>query len=308
MSAAARKKLSCVLITPARNEEEHIEKTLTSVIGQTRRPARWVIVSDGSTDTTDAIAARYAAVHDWIEFIRMPERRDRQFAAKVQCFKAGYARVAARSFDVIGNLDADISFDADYLGFLMDKFSSMPGLGVAGTPFIEEGYSSSTDSYEGERHVAGGCQLFRRACFEQIGGYVPNPAGGIDWIAVTTARMLGWQTRSFPEKHFYHHRGLGTAESSSLASAFNYGRKDYYLGNHPVWEAFRVAYRMTRRPYLLNGGALLAGYLWAAVSGMERAVTRELMAFHRQEEMEKLRAILAGMLRQRAAALRSLLG
>ena len=196
--------LSYVLITPARNEEAHIEKTIQSVISQTVLPKKWVIVSDGSTDRTDEIVNQYVTEHNWIELIRMPERRDRSFAAKVNCFNAGYQKVRNISYDVIGCLDGDVSFEKDYLDFLLNKFALMPELGVAGTPFLEDGYSSVADSFEGGKHVAGGCQLFRKKCFEEIGGYIPNKAGGIDWIAVTSARMKGWRTQSFPENFFYN--------------------------------------------------------------------------------------------------------
>ena len=139
-------------------------------------------------------------------------------------------------------------------------------LGVAGTVFKEEsGYNSATDSSEGQLHVSGQCQLFRRQCFEEIGGYFANKAGGIDWIAVTTARMKGWKTRSFREKSFFHHRHLGTAERSVFAAAFSYGEKDYYLGGHPIWELFRVGFRMLKRPYFIEGFALGLGYGWAAL-------------------------------------------
>src|SRR5262249_152169 len=123
-----------------------------------------------------------------------------------------------------------------------------------------------------------------------------NKAGGIDWIAVTTARMMGWTTKSFREKYFFHYRSLGTAERSLLASAFSYGEKDYYLGGHPVWEAFRVAYRATHKPYLLRGIGLFSGYLSAFVRRMNRPVSDELMRFHRQEQMRKLRTILKSVL------------
>ena len=109
-------------------------------------------------------------------------------------------RVKDLEYEVIGNLDSDISFDADHFEFLLRKFAEDPKLGVAGTVFREEGYSSETDSFEGQNHVSGQCQLFRSRCFEEIGGYIPNQAGGIDWMAVTTARMMGWKTRSFREK------------------------------------------------------------------------------------------------------------
>jgi len=287
--------LPYVLITPARNEEKHIEQLIQSMIAQTSLPTKWVIVNDGSTDATASLVGPYLEKHPWIELVNLPAHRDRTFAAKVYAFNAGFERVQNFEYEVIGNLDSDVSFDPDYCEFLLNKFEEDPRLGVAGTIFREDGYSSATDSFEGQNHVAGGCQLFRRQCFEEIGGYVPNKAGGIDWIAVTTARMKGWTTRSFREKFFFHYRSLGTAERSLLASTFSYGEKDYYLGGHPVWEAFRVAYRATKKPYLVGGIALYFGYLSAFVRRMKRPVSDELMRFHRKEQMSKLRVIFRSL-------------
>jgi glycosyltransferase involved in cell wall biosynthesis len=289
--------LPYVLITPARNEEKHIEQLIQSMIAQTALPTKWVIVNDGSTDATASLVGTYLEKHPWIELVNLPAHRDRTFAAKVYAFNAGFGKVKSLEYEVIGNLDSDVSFDADYCEFLLNKFEEDPRLGVAGTIFREDGYSSATDSFEGQNHVAGGCQLFRRQCFKEIGGYVPNKAGGIDWIAVTTARMKGWTTRSFREKSFFHYRSLGTAERSLLASTFSYGEKDYYLGGHPVWEFFRVAYRATRKPYLIGGIALYSGYLSAFVRRMNRAVSDELMRFHRKEQMSKLKIIFRSMFR-----------
>ncbi len=289
--------MNYVLITPAHNEEAFIAKTLDSMIAQTVLPERWVIVDDGSTDETGEIVERYASRYPWIELVRLPQHRDRSFAGKVHAFNAGLERLQSLQLDVIGNLDADLSFEPDYLEFLMRKFSEDPKLGVAGTPFIEDGYDSTRDSFEGENHVAGGCQLFTRQCFQEVGGYIPNRAGGIDWIAVTTARMKGWKTRSFAEKRFHHYRTLGTAGRSNAAASFSYGEKDYYLGGSPIWELFRVAYRMTKQPVLIDGLALLSGYCWAALRRMKRPITPELMGFHRREQMKKLRAIFRALLR-----------
>jgi poly-beta-1,6-N-acetyl-D-glucosamine synthase len=286
-----------VLITPARNEEAYIEKTLRSVVSQTVKPEQWVIVDDASTDSTAQLVENYVRDYPWIELVRRTQRAARSFSRKVDAFNAGLQRLGSREFNVIGNLDADLSFDPEYLEFLMNKFAEDPKLGVAGTPFVENGYDSARDSFEGENHVAGGCQLFRRQCFEEIGGYIGNPAGGIDWIAVTTARMKGWKTCSFPEKRFHHYRSLGTAERSVVASLFSYGEKDYYLGGSPVWQLFRVCYRSAKRPFLIGGLALLGGYCWAALRRTKRPISPELMRFHRREQMNKLRAIFGSLLR-----------
>ena len=285
-----------VLITPARNEEALIERTLESVTQQTVLPLKWVVVDDGSTDRTADIVSHAASKYPWIEVVRRPQQQQRTFAAKVHAFNSGYDRIKGIDYQIIGNLDADVSFDPEYMEFLLKNFSLDAGLGVAGTVFEEDGYSSERHSFEGRTHVAGGCQLFRKQCFEEIKGFVPNRAGGVDWIAVTTARMMGWKTRSFREKSFFHHRHLGTAERSILSSLFSYGEKDYYLGGHPLWEFFRVGYRLTQRPYIFGGLALGSGYCWGLLRQIPRPVSRELMAFHRREQLAKLRAILKSFL------------
>ena len=286
-----------VLISPARNEAAFIEKTIESVIHQTVLPVKWVIVDDASTDETPEIVSRYLAQNPWIELVRRPQRLDRSFAGKAHAFNAGFEKVKNLDFEVVGNLDADISFETDHFEFLLKKFAEEPTLGVAGTIFTEDGYNSATDSFEGRKHVAGQCQLFRRRCWEEIGGYVPHRAGGIDWMAVTTARMMGWRTESFRERSYRHYRPMGTAERGILASAFSYGEKDYYLGGSPVWQLFRVAYRTTKKPYLTSGLALGLGYFWAFLRRTPRPVSPQLMAFHRKEQMAKLKVILKSMLR-----------
>src|SRR6266436_7360745 len=179
--------LNYVLITPARNEAAFIEQTIESVVAQMARPAKWVIVSDGSTDGTDEIVKRYAS-HEWIELVRMPERRERHFAGKVHAFNAGYARVRDLQCEMVGSLDGDISFDEDYFSFLLQMLAEDRELGLVGTPF--KGSSSPTYDYRfvSIEHVSGACQLFRRECFEEIGGYVPVKGGGVDHIAVIAAR------------------------------------------------------------------------------------------------------------------------
>jgi glycosyltransferase involved in cell wall biosynthesis len=288
--------LKYVLVTPARNEEAFIEGTINSVTAQRTPPLRWVIVSDGSTDRTDEIVRVYASRHAWIELVRMPERRDRHFAAKAKCLNAGYERLKHVEFDLIGNLDADITFEPEYFEFLIGKFVEMPDLGVAGTPFIEDASSPGrhryAHSFANLDHVSGACQVFRRECYEMVGGYVPVKGGAIDWIAVTTARMKGWKTRTFLEKTCWHHRTMGMENGGPLISRFRHGIKDYYVGGHPLWELFRGVFQMREKPYLLCGLFLIAGYCWAGVRRMNISVPAELRTFHRREQMARLRGYL----------------
>lgn len=282
--------LRYVLITPARNEGENIGRTLESVIAQTHRPLAWVIVSDGSTDRTEDIVSAYLQEHDWIRLIRRPERRERSFAAKVECFNEGFQVVRNLPYDVIGNLDADLSFEPDYFAFLMARFAEDARLGVAGTPFVDQG-TQYDYRFTNIEHVSGACQLFRRECFADIGGYMPIKGGGIDWVAVTTARMKGWQTRTFTEKTCLHHRPIGTGSTGPVRAAFRQGRKDYYLGGHPMWQIFRGLYQLSRPPFIVGGASVMAGYFWAWMRRQDRPVSPDLFRFHRQEQMTRLRRL-----------------
>lgn len=280
--------MTYVLITPARNEAAFIEMTIQSMIVQTCLPSKWIIVSDGSTDGTDDIVKKYLPAHPWMELVRTPERKERHFAGKVMAFNTGYKRIKNIQYDIIGNLDADLSFEKDYFEFILSKFAENSRLGVAGTPFVENGKYYDY-RYTNIEHVSGACQLFRRECFDDIGGYIPVKGGGIDWIAVTTARMKGWETRTFTEKTCNHHRKMGTGNSSTLMTSFRQGKKDYFLGNHPMWELFRVFYQMTRKPFIVGGILIIVGYLWSFLTCSKRPIPTDLKNFIRKEQMKRLK-------------------
>ncbi len=194
----------------------------------------------------------------------------------------------------LANLDADISFKRDYFAFLLEKLVDDPLLGVVGTPYVEKTGERFDYNFTSLDHVSGACQVFRRECYEGIGGYIPVKVGTIDCIAVMTARMKGWKTRTFTGKLCQHHRKVGTAERGPMKASFYTGVMDYAMGNHPLWQLFRVAYQMSRQPIVIRGLALGAGYIWALLRHAERPVSRDLMAFHRREQMERLKNKVTG--------------
>lgn len=278
-----------IIITPARNEAEFIEQTLKSVVAQTVKPLKWVIVSDGSTDGTDEIASRYAAEYPWIELVRMPEHRERNFAGKVYAFNAGYSRVKDLDYAVIVSMDADISFEEDYFTFLLSKLAGDPELGLVGTRFWE-GSSTYDFRFSSADHVSGACQMFRRECFEAIGGYRPLKSGGIDVTAVLSARAKGWRTRTFTEKSYAHHRKMGTAQYAGYRARLNVGHKDYLLGSHPVWEVFRCIYQMRRKPVFLGGALIAAAYFWDLMRGVKRSMPEDLIQLRQRDQMVRLKS------------------
>ena len=160
-----------VIITPARNEVAFMEQTILSMAAQAIRPVKWAIVSDGSTDGTDEVVEKYASIHPWIELVRMPKREERSFAGKIHAFNAGYARMKHVDYDAIGCVDADVSFEHDHFSFLLQKLQEDSRLGLVGTPYRDPFNPMYNYEYVSIEHVTGPCQLFRKECFEQIGGY-----------------------------------------------------------------------------------------------------------------------------------------
>ena len=281
-----------VLITPARNEEAFLEETIRSVTRQTLLPEKWAIVSDGSTDRTDEIIQDYAKRLSWILYLRRPPHAERHFAAKAQAFSAGYAAIQTIPHAIVGNLDADLSFGVDTMEYLIGRFAQDPRLGVAGVPFVERSGESYDYRFTNIEHVSGACQLFRRECFEAIGGYRPIEGGGIDWLAVTSARMMGWKTRTFTERQVLHHRKIGTGQSRRLGVLYRQGVKDYCLGNHPLWQLARSLYQMRNRPRGIGGLTVLTGYAWSFFTGIAKSAPSEVIRFNRREQMARLRAAM----------------
>jgi biofilm PGA synthesis N-glycosyltransferase PgaC len=293
--------LKYVLITPARDEARFIRKTLDAMVLQTVVPLKWVIVSDGSTDGTDEVVKEFTAKHAWIELLRMPERKERHFGGKVMAFNAGFERVKQFDYDVIGNLDGDSTFDPDYIEYLLEKFTENPKLGVAGTNYIEDAWDKGLKHdyrFSNIEDVTGQCQLFRRKCFEDIGGYKANKHGGIDLIATISARMHGWETRVFTDKLLFHNRQQGTADINKFMVEYSNGRKDYLFGSDAFWEVCRAAYRLVKKPVILGGCLVFIGYFWAMITRAKRTATPEIIKFRKQEQRRRLGRIFRNLLRR----------
>ncbi|MBI5644308.1 MAG: glycosyltransferase family 2 protein [Deltaproteobacteria bacterium] len=292
-----------VLITPARNEERFIEHTIRSVVSQTVRPAEWVIVSDRSTDRTDEIVNRYSREYGFIRLLRVDGDEQRNFGSKALAFTKGYLALSHTGYEFIGNLDADVTLGPDYYEDVICNFNSSPRLGIAGGIILElaggryEPQNNSLDS------VAGAIQLFRRDCFEEIGGYLPISTGGIDSAAEISARMHGWKVRTFEHLKVYHHRLVSSGRGSVARSRFRHGITHYLLGYHPLFELVKCAYRFTERPFALGSTITLAGFTWAAIMRYERPVSEEFVKYLRREQAG--RASLGNIFKYRKRKARS---
>lgn len=282
-----------VLITPACNEEASIEKTILAVLAQSRRPKKWVIVDDGSTDATAAIAADYAKQNDFIHFCSNPGEAGRDFSSKVHAIRFGCSQLGEVDYQFIGNLDADVTFGPLFYSVVLNRMEANPKLGIAGGTIYESiGGEQRPAKNNAAWSVPGAVQTFRRECYEAIGGYRPMKYGGEDGIAGFMARRLGWSVLQFEDLEVFHHRRTGAADKNPLQASFHHGRMDYSQGIHPVFELGKFLVRLGRPPYVLGASARLWGYLWDFARREERPLSDELIKDFQAEQLGRLQELL----------------
>jgi biofilm PGA synthesis N-glycosyltransferase PgaC len=254
------------LITAAKNEDLYIGATIESVLRQEQRPSVWFIMDDGSTDGTAEIVLAYAARYPFIRLVSARSGGKRSFGAQYRAINAAYeVACATLDFDFVAVQDADIELpQADYYARLIVSFEGDPRLGVSGGIIHERaGEAWKCRPSNSARSVAGGIQMFRRACFDAIGGYKPLAFGGEDWLAQLEAKSAGWEVRPVAQLPVHHHRPTSTADGR-IRGLFRMGMRDASFGSHPLFELFKCVRRAIEKPYLLGSAVRYAGYAWYA--------------------------------------------
>lgn len=281
--------LQYVLITPARDAAAHIGRTIAAVRAQVAPPMRWVIVDDGSSDSTAEIVREHSAGADWITLIRRPVGTTADFASKVNAFRAGLASLEGMEYGFIGNLDADISFEPDYFQRVLLAFADRPRLGVAGGHVVEEFRGRRVPQRISPNSVAGAVQLFRRQTFTDIGGIRPLRLGGEDSVAEILARMHGWDVATLFYLKVRHHGRVLAGHRGPWAAWFTRGVVYRTLRYHPFFQVAMSGYRaVAQPPYVISGAAMLAGYVSAAMRRIAPAMDADAVEYLRQEQRQRL--------------------
>lgn len=281
------------LISAARNEENYIERTIQAVIAQSYPPVQWLIVSDGSTDRTDDIVQWYALRQPFIKLIRIQPDSERNFGSKAHAINTGYDQLKAIPHDFIGILDVDVTFGPDYYEKVVYHMGKRPDLGIAGGILYDSWKGRFIRQTTNIRwSVSGPIQMFRKECWQQIGGYL-RVRGGIDAVAEVMARMNGWKVRAYPELLVWHHRKTGSENHGLLAMSLRRGIEDYEIGYHPLFFLFSAMRRFNDKPRIFGSITMMIGYLGACLSKQRRIVPDEFIRFLHHEQIIRLRRVLS---------------
>lgn len=280
-----KKNVKYVIITPVKNEEQFIGKTINSVRRQTILPLEWVIINDGSTDSTEKIISGYVAKFPWIKLLSMAHRKRKRGGHIVHLFKSGFDSLISTDYEYIVKLDGDIEFGSEFFERAFNYFSSVPNLGIS------SGFSSIKvnnrwiEEKSVKDHTLGATKIYKKECFDDIGGLLE--AMGWDGIDEIKARMLGWKAKPVPALFFKHLRREGKA-TGLFTSGLERGKGSYYMGYHPAYLIARSIRRMFQYPPFIDGTGILLGYFSALLRGEERLNDVELINFIRKNQLRKL--------------------
>jgi poly-beta-1,6-N-acetyl-D-glucosamine synthase len=278
------------IITPVRNEEAYLRATVASLTAQTVLPSEWMIVDDGSTDKTGEIADEASSSHPWIFTRHRPDRGFRKAGGGVmEAFREGYGALRSRDWDFLVKLDGDLSFSDDYFEKCLAHFEANPKLGIGGGLVCNEieGRLVLDSKNDPAFHVRGAVKIYRRACWEAIGGLIEAP--GWDTMDELKANMLGWTTYTFPEIQLIHHRVTGDADGK-WRNWFKNGRANYIVGYHPLFMLAKCVHRAFKRPYGVASLALLCGFFSGYFSrAHKRTKERDVIRYLRGQQMLALR-------------------
>ena len=285
-----------LVISPVRDEAEHIERLVRSVATQTRPPDLWIVADDGSRDAT---AARLEAASAQLAFLRVlsvpagsgDDDNETRLAgaAEIKAFNWALTCCAVDAYTHVAKLDGDIELPADYFARVLAEFERDPSLGVAGGPFSEPGRGGWRTVREPSTHVPGALKVYSRECLEAVGGLREHL--GWDTIDETTARMLGFTTRSLPGLVARHHRPMGSV-TGRLRGRGRYGTCAYASGYGAGWVLLRSLKVAMLPPRGLSGVAFLTGYARAGWRRVPRADDPEYRRFVRAELRGRLRGTL----------------
>lgn len=275
-----------VVITPVRDEEKFVAATIAAVRAQTILPSEWVIVDDGSTDQTGRIIEEQAAETPWIRVVNRPNRGFRKSGAGVvEAFYDGYRALQSEDWDFVVKLDGDLTFASDYFEKCLAHFDQQPRLGIGGGEIYHDLGGELRLEVNPRFHVRGATKIYRRACWEAIGGLLAAP--GWDTIDEVKANMLAWQTCSFPELRLVHHRITGSADGF-LRNQVKHGTVCYVCGYHPLFVAASGLRRLTHKPYLIGSAAIFYGFLKGYLSGSPRVNDAQFISYVRDQQLRRL--------------------
>jgi glycosyltransferase involved in cell wall biosynthesis len=231
------------IIIPAHNEADSIGLTLHSLVNQSLKPKRIVVVNDNSTDNTQSIVEGYSQKHINISLVNNKSTNEHLPGSKIiNAFYKGLDTLDA-NYDVICKFDADLIFPENYLETLSIHFKNNTTLGMAaGFCYIEKNGKWVLENLTNKDHIRGALKAYKKECFLEIGQL--KPSMGWDTVDELLAKYYGWDILTDESLQVKHLKPTGI--SYNKASKYLQGEAMYkmrYGFTITLISAMKLAYK-----------------------------------------------------------------
>jgi glycosyltransferase involved in cell wall biosynthesis len=275
-----------IIVSPVRNEEEFIETTIQSVINQSVLPVEYIIVNDGSTDSTPQIIEKYVKEYPWIKQVNRPKGEHSPGGGVVAAFYSGFNIIENKDWEFVIKLDGDLKFESNYFEYQLEKFRENPRLGItSGKTYQPKGDRLVLDKMPDD-HTRGPAKMYKRECWDEMGG-LPKVLGW-DTLDELQAQVLGWETRSYPDLKLIHYKPIGFKQKKIVPRELKAGERQHYLGYHPLFALSRGIYRMGQKPYVIAGLLNIYGFVKAEIKKSDQIKDERIINHLRKKQLERL--------------------
>jgi len=276
------------VITPARDEEDNLRRLGASLAAQSVLPDRWLVVDNGSQDRTREVVELLRTEWPWIELLTT---EGEQSAVRGRPIVRALHRALTElpdPPDILVNVDADVSFEPDFIERLLGAFAADPALGIASGTCHELEKGLWTERHVTGSTVWGATRAYRWDCLQQV---LPlEERLGWDGIDEFKANSHGWRTMTLKDVPFRHHRREGDRDGGRFKARAAQGRSAWYMGYRPWYLVLRALHN-TRRDRAALG--LVWGYAAGALSRDERIADPAARSYlRRQQSLRHLRTRL----------------
>lgn len=257
-----------IIITPSKNEASNLPHIISSINKQTVLPVLWVIVNDGSTDSTSDILNSANQKYPYIMSITLgPHPRD---------LGAHYAYVCKKGFDFateycyknniiysyISIVDADMILEPTFFEKILLEFLKNNSYGIISGGVHQFANNQLIIENTCDNLPRGGCRVWNKRCFEETDGYQITICP--DSVSNVKAMLRGWSLLQLKNAVAIQTRPTSGAEG--LLKGFkNNGKFAYCLNKHPLLVFINVVNYIFKKSPLI-AVAYLYGYLDSVIS------------------------------------------
>jgi glycosyltransferase involved in cell wall biosynthesis len=271
--------LKIYIVIPAHNEAEHIGSTLQSLVDQTYRPNKIVVVNDQSTDATPEIVSRFIAEYPYISMISIASSEEHLPGGKViKAFNKGL-KTLDEEYEILCKFDADLIFPENYLEKTLGHFKDSPETGMfGGFCTIQKDGKWVLENLTNQDHIRGALKAYRKACFREIDGL--RPTMGWDTADELLAQYHGWKIATDQSLLVKHLKPTGATYNN--ASKHKQGEAFYKLRYGLIITLIASAKLATRKKDLSLFKDYISGYFKAVKQNQPFLLSKEEGKFTRQ--------------------------